>query len=823
MACVIFLIAAFIGIAIFILTFDTTVYKNKLASMVKSQYNRELNVNGDIKLSLFPRIGLNVSDVSLSERGSTQEFAHVDNIRFAVAIWPLISNRFLVDHMNISGLRANIVRDHDGLLNFDDLLSLSETEQATSDNSQANQAAVGAEEGRVNPGAEQAASESLGEWLAKTDFKVDVAGMVLQKAQLNYLDLGSQYQLQLDNVQIDTGRITLGQAFDIHLQADVKGERPQAAATLDVSGLLLLNPEKQQYTAQKLRATLLGQINQLDITKANLAGDFNLDTLSYAIFGKAVELSVQAKGLEKSGTDTASIDMTAPQLNYNASDLSLGLQNFALNSRLQRKDKQSIDLELRSPELDVSPTKAGGKPVTGKISIQRTEQKIDLGFSLSNISGIAQDLNVEQVQLSGLYQANEESKLDISLNSAGKFNLFEQTIDLPYIQGELRLQERADTQQTFPMTGTIKTNLLQDQTDFQLNFLNSQGKLAITGIFTNFFKPRISFDVSADKFRLEGFFADLALIDEVTDKVSAEPGAKATEVSAEPILTSESTLNSAPAVEAAQEQSVLETTSSSAMLNFKQELLARLSGVGTFNFKELSYHDVVLSNLGATLIFDQQDVQIKSLKADVFNGKLSANGEYAIKANTLRADASFTAIQAEKLLQQLKAQALLSGVLDLHLDLRSEGRQEAELIKNLQGTVEISAKEGSFNGINVEELLHDPLLYAKQDAMTLETLKIDLSKQTPFDTMRLQAQIADEQINFKQLDIAADLGNLQLRKLPSYYNWRNDMVQIPMMFQSNKPVNVNQGGIMFRIKSVQLPLVISGPRKALRLNLELRN
>ena len=141
-ACVVLLIAAFIGVAIFILTFDTTVYKNKLASMVKSEYNRELQVNGDIKLSLFPRIGLNASDVSLSERGSNEQFIHVDNMRLAVAIWPLISNRFLVDHMAITGLKATITRDHEGLLNFDDLLSLSHQEQtsSTTDLSTANQA-----------------------------------------------------------------------------------------------------------------------------------------------------------------------------------------------------------------------------------------------------------------------------------------------------------------------------------------------------------------------------------------------------------------------------------------------------------------------------------------------------------------------------------------------------------------------------------------------------------------------------------------------------------------------------------------------------------
>ncbi len=98
---VVLLIAAFIGVAVFILNIDPSAYKNRLAAMVKAQYDRELVVDGDIELSLFPRIGLTVNNISLSEPGSKEIFAKVDTVRMAVALWPLMSNRFLVDHLAI--------------------------------------------------------------------------------------------------------------------------------------------------------------------------------------------------------------------------------------------------------------------------------------------------------------------------------------------------------------------------------------------------------------------------------------------------------------------------------------------------------------------------------------------------------------------------------------------------------------------------------------------------------------------------------------------------------------------------------------------------
>src|SRR5690606_3825754 len=67
-------------------------------------------------------IGLSVQKVSLSNPGDSEDlFASMESARFAVAIWPLLSNRFVVDHVAISGFKAWIRRDEQGLYNFHDL------------------------------------------------------------------------------------------------------------------------------------------------------------------------------------------------------------------------------------------------------------------------------------------------------------------------------------------------------------------------------------------------------------------------------------------------------------------------------------------------------------------------------------------------------------------------------------------------------------------------------------------------------------------------------------------------------------------------------
>src|SRR5690606_7214011 len=118
---VVLAIVALVGIAIFLLTFDPNAYKNKLEEVVYDRYQRTLSIKGDIELSLFPRIGLSVTDVALSNRDSKDTFASIDSARFAVAIWPLMFNRLVVDHVAVSGFKAWVIRDEHGRFNFRDL------------------------------------------------------------------------------------------------------------------------------------------------------------------------------------------------------------------------------------------------------------------------------------------------------------------------------------------------------------------------------------------------------------------------------------------------------------------------------------------------------------------------------------------------------------------------------------------------------------------------------------------------------------------------------------------------------------------------------
>ena len=93
---------------------------------MKDSKQRNLRLDGDIKLSFFPNIGASLSKVSLSEFRSDKEFAAIESARVSLALMPLLRKQVVVDEVAVSGLKATLVKHKDGTTNIDDLLGQAE-------------------------------------------------------------------------------------------------------------------------------------------------------------------------------------------------------------------------------------------------------------------------------------------------------------------------------------------------------------------------------------------------------------------------------------------------------------------------------------------------------------------------------------------------------------------------------------------------------------------------------------------------------------------------------------------------------------------------
>ena len=121
-AVVFILLLILLLIGLFLFTFNANNFKSEIIQFVKERTQRELVLQGDIKVTFFPKLGLDSGKLSLSQRNSAKEFASISNARLYIAWLPLFKRQLVFDRVEINGIHANVVRLKDGTTNFDDLL-----------------------------------------------------------------------------------------------------------------------------------------------------------------------------------------------------------------------------------------------------------------------------------------------------------------------------------------------------------------------------------------------------------------------------------------------------------------------------------------------------------------------------------------------------------------------------------------------------------------------------------------------------------------------------------------------------------------------------
>lgn len=111
-----------VAVAAYVLTFDPNAYKAEIIGSVRTHLGREIEIPGDLRLSLFPPLTLGAGQAVMYEKGRRERFASMDRLRLRLAIGPLLSKRLQIDGVSLEGLSVEIVRDRQGRLNIDDLI-----------------------------------------------------------------------------------------------------------------------------------------------------------------------------------------------------------------------------------------------------------------------------------------------------------------------------------------------------------------------------------------------------------------------------------------------------------------------------------------------------------------------------------------------------------------------------------------------------------------------------------------------------------------------------------------------------------------------------
>jgi AsmA protein len=349
-------VAAVAGMAYVAATFNPNDYKGRIIQAVKESKQRNLRLDGDIKLSFYPNIGASLSKVSLSEFKSDKEFAAIESARVSLALMPLLHKQVVVDEVSVSGLKATLVKHKDGSTNIDDLLG-----QSGQKPQQQKNAAVG------------------------PPVKFDIASVSVEKTDLSYRDEASGAQYAIKDLNLKTGRIAIGVPGKIELSATIQANQPKLDINTQLKTTLMFDPGRQKYQLQGMDLQASGSALDISKLKVQASGDMSADLATHEFTAK--EFALNANGVKAKDKFDATLD--APSLNltkdkYSGGKLTLkanmdaAFGNIVANLSLPdvEGNAESFKISALSLDLDVKQPEQAFKlklssPLSGNIKAQQ--------------------------------------------------------------------------------------------------------------------------------------------------------------------------------------------------------------------------------------------------------------------------------------------------------------------------------------------------------------------------------------------------------------------------------------------------------------------
>ena len=200
------------------LVVDPNDYKEEIAAAVEKQTGRSLEIEGDIDLSVFPWLGLDIGSTRLSNAAGFEEpyMASMETVQLRVKLLPLLSKQLEVDKIRLTGLQLNLGKDSNGISNWADLQGAAEAEP-------------GAEDG------DAAGKDSSGHLE-----RLAIGGIEVKEARLVWDDRAADARYEIRDLAFTTGEIAPGESFDLDLNFNLAMTQPAVNGNFSLKGGVLL-------------------------------------------------------------------------------------------------------------------------------------------------------------------------------------------------------------------------------------------------------------------------------------------------------------------------------------------------------------------------------------------------------------------------------------------------------------------------------------------------------------------------------------------------------------------------------------------------------
>lgn len=370
---ILFLVAG----AIAINTVDEKTLLNKLSNEVKTKLGRDLQFNGQAELKWFPVVGVDLSDVVLSEYQDETTFLQANQIDISLALLPLLSSSVVVDAVTVDGLNITVIKDDKGEFNFSKGLNVEnaqETIDPTDDKQNSGQA---------------------------FDFSID--SVRLANVDVTYIDKTSDLKATVEDFNLTTGKIAQNTTTSLQLTGRFQANQPQADLLLDLSSDLEFALGENFYTnLEGLNLTVKGTLNQ-QLLEAEVTTQLVELGMEQAKSSAPIQIKLN---MGKNSAQEISTQLTLDSLSGSIKDVLKG--NLTLVADFKQAGS-AIDLSLKSPmTIDVNAQRVELSKLQGEVNAdaEQLAQPLNVPVTRGSISVDGKN-QVANVDLKTVLQSNK--------------------------------------------------------------------------------------------------------------------------------------------------------------------------------------------------------------------------------------------------------------------------------------------------------------------------------------------------------------------------------------------------------------------------------
>jgi len=218
----------------FVLLFDPNDFREDIAAEVQRATGRELAIEGDLELTLFPWLAINIGKTTLgnAQGFGDEPFASFEQARLSVRVLPMLLHREVsIGTAALDSLQLNLAIASNGRSNWQDLIDASEAEAEAIDASDV----------------PEAASATL-----------DIASIEITNASIAYIDAQAGESYRLTELNLISGRVARGEPIALQGDFDFELQPADLAGDFAIEAKMILDSDAGTVAFSDVEVSILG-------------------------------------------------------------------------------------------------------------------------------------------------------------------------------------------------------------------------------------------------------------------------------------------------------------------------------------------------------------------------------------------------------------------------------------------------------------------------------------------------------------------------------------------------------------------------------------